>query len=74
MTNLPLFIWLHRWLRFIGSLAANLRYVYRVYTWPSKYGFISASFSMWILWTPFLGDLLYPAVYSMVTKGVSLHE
>jgi hypothetical protein len=57
-----------RWFRFIGSLAANLRYLYRVYAWPTKYGFIGASFSSWILWTPCIADLLYPAVYRMVMK------
>lgn len=61
-----------RSLRFFGSLAANMRYLYRVYTWPSKYGFISASFSAWILWTPCIADLIYPAVYIMITKSKSM--
>ncbi|KAF8995901.1 hypothetical protein BDQ17DRAFT_1250313 [Cyathus striatus] len=57
------------WCRFIGSLAANLRYLYRVNVWPQKYGFLSGAFSVWILWMPCLADLLYPFVYQFVTEN-----
>jgi len=53
--------------RFIGSLAANCRYLYRVNAWPQKYGFISGAFSTWILWMPCLADLFYPVIYKLVT-------
>ena len=60
--------WHQNWLsfrsfRFLGSLMANLRYAYREQFWSSKYSFISRPFSRWILWMPFLADLIYPLVF-----------
>ncbi|RDB24294.1 Terpene cyclase pyr4 [Hypsizygus marmoreus] len=54
------------WCRFLGSLFANLRYLYRVHAWPQKYGFIAGAFSAWILWMPCVADLFYPIAYHLV--------
>lgn len=60
------------WCRFLGSLAANLRYAYRVKAWPQKYGFISGVFSTWILWMPCLADLIYPIVFNYIGQEPNL--
>ncbi|KAJ3915487.1 hypothetical protein F5877DRAFT_48491 [Lentinula edodes] len=52
--------------RFTGSLAANLRYLYRVHTWPQKYGFIGAPFTTWLLWMPTLADLIYVLIFNAI--------
>lgn len=58
-----------RWFRFIGSFAANLRYLYRVNVWPGKYGFLAGPFAMWILWMPCIADLLYPFAYKFIVHA-----
>ncbi|KAF5322812.1 hypothetical protein D9619_000375 [Psilocybe cf. subviscida] len=57
------------WFRFIGSFAANLRYLYRVNVWPGKYGFLAGPFAMWILWMPCIADLLYPFAYKFIVHA-----
>ncbi|KIJ25848.1 hypothetical protein M422DRAFT_192918, partial [Sphaerobolus stellatus SS14] len=55
------------WCRFIGTLTANLRYLYRVKAWPEKYGFVSGAFSIWVLWMPCLADMVYLVVYNYIS-------
>ncbi|KIJ26394.1 hypothetical protein M422DRAFT_192285 [Sphaerobolus stellatus SS14] len=65
ITGHSMSIW---WCRFLGSLAANLRYVYRAKAWPQKYEFISGAFSTWMLWMPCLADLMYPLAYNYISE------
>ncbi|KAJ7110089.1 hypothetical protein C8R44DRAFT_634856 [Mycena epipterygia] len=51
---------------FIGSLAANIRYMYRVRFWPSKYAFVGGAFATWVLWAPCVADILYPIAYFLI--------
>ncbi|KAJ7154173.1 hypothetical protein C8R46DRAFT_1297887 [Mycena filopes] len=66
-----LLIW---WCRFLGSLAANVRYVYRVHFWPAKYAFIDGAFSTWALWAPCIADMLYPAAYLLISRRLPFIE
>ncbi|KAJ4470853.1 hypothetical protein J3R30DRAFT_3531111 [Lentinula aciculospora] len=52
--------------RFAGSLAANLRYLYRAYAWPQRYEFILGGFTIWLLWMPTLADLIYVLTFKIV--------
>lgn len=56
------------WCRFLGSLAANLRYLYRVRAWPEKYAFLSSPLALWMLWAPCAADLLYPLAFQLVSR------